>query len=334
MKIKLEAPENIETLQTADSKPYPNEHAARIKDPGEFDEFRRKNNHFGEGVHAIFGIKKEPKKTELQAIRFDKSKWTVEQAKQWLKDHEIECLSFEPASEKSVEIEKKQFAISECKMGRDEKGNLFITGYANTKFNEDRYGDVPQPFERDYVYDLSEFKKNPVLLLDHFNCVSNIAGSFNEKLGGFIEEDEVGLKFKAVFSNSDFPALKHARKVYEEGHGRALSIGGRWYRENPENEKQITLAEILEVSLVGVGADPNAVTDLKSAPGEKGGQKNLHDRIAELEESIKAGRVLSKANEQRLVQAKDALEQVLGSLEKPVEKRVRIIKGGKDNGRK
>jgi len=37
--------------------PYPNEHAARLIDPDKFDadSFRRENDKFGAGIHAIFG---------------------------------------------------------------------------------------------------------------------------------------------------------------------------------------------------------------------------------------------------------------------------------------
>lgn len=83
--------------------PYPNEHACRKVDPKEFDEFRRENNKFGDGIHAIFGIKTKPKRhTELQAIRFSKDKFTVAKAKKWLKDHDHTCILFEPASGESA----------------------------------------------------------------------------------------------------------------------------------------------------------------------------------------------------------------------------------------
>lgn len=81
--------------------PYPNEHSARLKDPKQYDEFRRVNNKFGSGIHAIFGIKKKPKrKSELQAIRFNAKKFTVAQAKKWLKEHDHKPIRFEPATGK------------------------------------------------------------------------------------------------------------------------------------------------------------------------------------------------------------------------------------------
>lgn len=81
------------------SKPYPNEHACRIKAPGGFDRIRRKNNAFGKGIHAIYGVKDN--KATVQALRFDKKKFTAKEAKAWAKDHDYTCKPFEAASEKA-----------------------------------------------------------------------------------------------------------------------------------------------------------------------------------------------------------------------------------------
>ena len=70
-------------------RPYIGEHSARLTNPDQYDEFRRENDKFGIGIHAIWGIKLKPKRTaELQAIRFDAKKFTPAKAKQWLKDHD------------------------------------------------------------------------------------------------------------------------------------------------------------------------------------------------------------------------------------------------------
>lgn len=86
-------------------KPYPNEHACRLNDPNKYNAFRRNNNRFGEGIHAIFGRKKSDGKSELQALRFDKTKFTVTQAKKWVKDHDYKCIEFEPASNRDLVVE-------------------------------------------------------------------------------------------------------------------------------------------------------------------------------------------------------------------------------------
>lgn len=81
-------------------KPYPNEHAARQTDPGKYDSFRRGHpKGFPEGVDVVYGIVNgPPKKSEIQTIRFDSSKFTEAKAKQWLKDHNFSAGGFEASS--------------------------------------------------------------------------------------------------------------------------------------------------------------------------------------------------------------------------------------------
>ena len=80
-------------------KPFPNEHAARQESPDKYSKFRRQNDKFGAGLHAIWGIT-DAGKTELQSIRASASKFTVEEFRKWLKDHDfktnIEAAKKEP----------------------------------------------------------------------------------------------------------------------------------------------------------------------------------------------------------------------------------------------
>ncbi len=78
--------------------PYPNEHAARLKPPGRYEKMARENDKFGSGIDVIWGTTSDGK-TEVQAIRFDRKKFTVAEAKKWLKDHDYKVMLFEPASE-------------------------------------------------------------------------------------------------------------------------------------------------------------------------------------------------------------------------------------------
>jgi hypothetical protein len=87
------------SIEWIDAKPYPSEHAQRINSPDKYEKLRRQNNKFGEGIHVIFGIL-EDGKTEVQAIRFDKSQFTAEEAKKWLEDNKYKTSGFEEASSK------------------------------------------------------------------------------------------------------------------------------------------------------------------------------------------------------------------------------------------
>ena len=74
--------------------PFKKEHAARIKSPSGFSDFRRVPN-LDDGVDAIVGIKDG--KSTIQSIRFDKTKFSETQAKKWLEKNRYVAIKFEPA---------------------------------------------------------------------------------------------------------------------------------------------------------------------------------------------------------------------------------------------
>jgi hypothetical protein len=79
--------------------PFPNEHAARQRPPGQFDKFRRgKLPGAPAGISAIFGIKAG--KSAIQSIRFARGLWTVARAKAWLKRNNFKT-AVEPATKKT-----------------------------------------------------------------------------------------------------------------------------------------------------------------------------------------------------------------------------------------
>ena len=104
--------------------PYPNEHSARLQDPGRFnpDTFRRTDD------GTIYGKIKVPSTAAViwgklkgkdkpadnpipQAIRFPTKNWTADQARKWLKDNNVKYIRFEPASgakEKSRQDESQR----------------------------------------------------------------------------------------------------------------------------------------------------------------------------------------------------------------------------------
>ena len=91
------------------SKPYPNEHAARLTDPKQYKSFARSApKGFPAGVEAIYGIKSVGGKdvSEIQAIRFDAKSWTVAKAKAWLKKNKFKVMTFEKASGPVKKTEK------------------------------------------------------------------------------------------------------------------------------------------------------------------------------------------------------------------------------------
>ena len=104
--------------------PYPNEHSARVLDPGDFEKRSMRSKKIGsEGVRAIMGHLKGKTTMTVQAYRFPKDKFTVAQAKKWLKDNKVEFISFEPAKEMS-----KGSLESDSKIIKRENGKIYVSG--------------------------------------------------------------------------------------------------------------------------------------------------------------------------------------------------------------
>lgn len=77
--------------------PFPNEHAARLRDPRKYVQFRRRNDAGGPGIDFIFGILADGG-SEIQAIRFDKDRYTATEARSWLRQHDFKPIMFEEAT--------------------------------------------------------------------------------------------------------------------------------------------------------------------------------------------------------------------------------------------
>ena len=105
--------------------PYPNEHACRIRDPGDFEKDSFRTQELGtHGVKAIEGHLKGETTMTVQAYRFPKDKFTAAEAKKWLKDNGIKkYISFEAAKEMS-----KGALESESKIIKRENGKIYVAG--------------------------------------------------------------------------------------------------------------------------------------------------------------------------------------------------------------
>jgi ATP-dependent Clp endopeptidase proteolytic subunit ClpP len=114
--------------------PYPNEHAARLRDPGDFDpdSFRRTAGGTISGTttvpstsHIIWGKLKTANKPAdnpiPQALRFLKKSWTAAEAKKWLTDNKVTYISFEPAKE-----EKENKTWFEIQNKTEDQADVFI----------------------------------------------------------------------------------------------------------------------------------------------------------------------------------------------------------------
>lgn len=128
--------------------------------------------------------------------------------------------------------------------------NVKIKGYLSTferVTESDRQGDTVMPGAfRDTI---PKFMLNPVLLMDHRNSVTNIAGKFTK-----MTEDKNGLAFEAQISNA--PGLADLRFKVQEGMLVTTSMGGLFHFA--EGGRKIFRVDLYEGSLVAIPANPDA----------------------------------------------------------------------------
>jgi len=207
------------------------------------------------GIKALYATNR---RVVLEYI-FLRSKWTLREAKRWVEQHK-----------NNQESMKKIKGYVEKV---DDKDRTLI-GVASDE-TYDRHGDVL----KQEGWDLDNFQKNPVLQWAHKPDVPAI---------GKIEDIKIQ-KGKLVFYAKFSKSTKLAKEVYElykEGILKAFSVG---YKEKEKDSKgETTLMELLEISCVNVGANPNALvlakqkglnTDLVSKPKK--------DSVAKIQEKIK-----------------------------------------------
>lgn len=175
----------------------------------------------------------------------------------------------------NVELDKKS-------LKENEDGSFYISGIANNKGKQDDYGDIPTNFNGQPVYDLTRYLKNPIALIDHNYGTESIIGTFTKLI-----ETKRGLEFEfKAMANPVTERARHAKQAIKEGILRTLSIGGRWFFEDPENPNNLTKAFIYEISFVTIPADSDALTDMpirKSVQGEQ--PENVDSLIKQFEET-------------------------------------------------
>jgi 2'-5' RNA ligase len=162
------------------SMPFPNEHAARLVNPGEFVRFRRVNNELGSGIHAIYGIR-EDGTSAIQSVRFDVSDYTRMQARKWLRDHEMSTGGFEPAAEKETRTKK---GYLELKVPEEHAEELAINPDDPTTTNPEDMHITLGVFDATYL--------DPTVLVKAVADIANEAHPVSVRLNG-----------KARFMNSD-----------------------------------------------------------------------------------------------------------------------------------
>lgn len=132
-----------------------------------------------------------------------------------------------------------------------------IMGIASTQ-SPDRDGEIIMQ----NGWDLNNFKQNPVILASHNYHDFPIGKATNIQ----VEDDK--LTFKMVFSKATEEA-KQAYELVKEGILNCFSVGFIPREFDSNNQNIITKSELLEISLVSVPANPQAVVMAKSFKGNK-----------------------------------------------------------------
>lgn len=194
--ITDEGTETGDDHESKGEKPYENEHSCRVVKK-DWDSVNRENNKFGDGIHAIWGIKNDT--VELASIRFDSSKHTEDQARKWCTDHDYTCDPFEPAKKKEAEdiLNDTRNQIHELmkKQFEEFKENIFLT--IDKKIDEKLKGFVPPSSDKP----VSENKKED-------ETTDN-----NPRVRLIIKEDDEGLKERQKTENTQAFAVMIAEVV-------------------------------------------------------------------------------------------------------------------------
>lgn len=146
-----------------------------------------------------------------------------------------------------------------------EKKEGEIIGIASTEA-QDRDGEVILQSG----WDLENFKKNPVILASH-NYYEFPIGKATD-----IQVDNGKMIFKMVFSQATEKA-KEAYQLVQEGILKSFSVGFIPREHDPMQPHMITKAELLEISLVTVPANPEALVLAKGMKDNRLAQQILKD---------------------------------------------------------
>lgn len=245
--------------------PYPNEHAARVRQPGDFekDSFRRKT--IATGIDIIIGkLKGGDGSMVTQAYRFNAKVFTADEAKKWLKDHKISYISFEAASgkmENEMELlpdlyrikgmaEQQGFELPQMVKDVDTKNGV-ITGYfsAFDVVDSDNETVVPGAFRRTIRERGPAGSKRVAFLRQHRP----------ELLLGrpsILKEDKFGLYFESKIEPTSYG--KDTLILYQGGALNEHSIGYDVVKQERTQDQPTRLLELRlwDGSAVTWGANP------------------------------------------------------------------------------
>jgi HK97 family phage major capsid protein/HK97 family phage prohead protease len=278
--------------QHEEKRPYPNEHAARITDPAQYDEFARDVDAGGPGIDFIYGIKEDT--SELQAIRFDADRYTAAEAQLWLDEHDFSPIEFEEATmERSVQMTEEtedRFDRSEMQMRAfdmsgdkviDEEKRLVRVGVSSE-----------QPVKREFGLEVIDHRAGSMnldflnsgrapLLLDH---------DMERQIGVVesVELDEDARRLRALVRFGKGALASEVFTDVVDGIRQNISVGyridGRIDEDNDPEEFYRVRTTPMEISIVSIPADQSSLVgvgrsnpDLLNATVKTEGDNSMSD---------------------------------------------------------
>lgn len=261
-----------------ETRPYPNEHAARLVDPAQFENFSRVNDQGGDGIDFIYGIKgNDP--LVIQAIRFDASKFTPLQAKKWLKDNDFQPILFEdavPMDEASrnmlqskhqtgSEMSEKEIRRGvpvEIREGQD--GEIRVAGYAAVFNEETNIGGMFTEVIMRGAFTNAIGRDDVVFLINHegLPLARTRSGTLT------LVEDERGLYMEAMLDQTD-PDVRSIVPKMKRGDLDKMSFAFRpvrqiWDDNSKMPKRMIQEAQLFDVSIVTTPAYDGTEIALRS----------------------------------------------------------------------
>lgn len=175
-----------------------------------------------------------------------------------------------------------------------EKAQDVFTAVASSEI-EDRQGEVV----KQDGWDLKNFKNNPVLLYmhDHTKPIGKATRVWLDKASG-----KPMLKFKGFISDAT-EELKGYKKLIEDGILNSFSVG---FRPLEMDGNTITKAELFEISLVSVPANPEARLLAVKSLEDAGFDKKVINKVVGEEDNVEA---IKKELEETKELAREALDQ-------------------------
>ncbi len=164
--------------------PFPNQHAARVKAPTLFKQGSFRTKEITPGINIIMGRLKGETTMTTQAYRFEKSKFTVAQAKAWLKEHKIKTISFEKAQKKDQDDLEEN--IDNIEIGDIEQDSSLEMEDNQDNTSQDNSILYLDAFDNEKLWLIDKAEKTPEGFLKTRDIVTN-TGIFN-----YLVKDETG----------------------------------------------------------------------------------------------------------------------------------------------